>query len=64
MQTSWEQNFANCQFGDLRLTRRAFNIAQAISEGFGQGLASIFSDANALKRAYEFSAMEKPASSN
>ena len=61
MQTKWQTNFSSCQMGDARLNRRALSIGQAISEGFGQGLSSIFEDANTLKRAYEFSPIPKPA---
>lgn len=61
MQTGWQKNFDNCQLGDRRLTHRALKIGQAISEGFGQALSSMFENATALKRAYEFSPMSKPA---
>lgn len=61
MQTWWEKNFANCQLGDQRLTRRALKIGQAISEGFGQALSMVFENGTALKRAYEFSPIPKPA---
>lgn len=57
MQTWWEKNFAECQFSDQRLTHRALRIGQAISESFGQALSSVFKDATALKRSYEFSLM-------
>ena len=51
------KNFAECQFSDQRLTRRALMVGQAISEGFGQALSSIFKNATDLKRSYEFSLM-------
>lgn len=56
-----EQNFGNCQLGDQRLNRRALSIGQALSEKFGQGLSMVFENGKELKRAYEFSAILKPA---
>ncbi|ABW30990.1 hypothetical protein AM1_6058 [Acaryochloris marina MBIC11017] len=61
MQTWWKKNFAECQFSDQRLTHRALKIGQAICEGFGQALSSIFKTATELKRSYEFSPMGKLA---
>lgn len=57
----YEQNFGNCQLGDQRLNRRALKIGQALSEKFGQGLSTVFESSQELKRAYEFSAILKPA---
>jgi len=59
--TCYEQNFGNCQLGDQRLNRRALSIGQALSEKFGQGLSTVFENAKELKRAYEFSVIQKPA---
>lgn len=55
----WEKNFANCKLTDQRLTQRAFQIGQVISQGFGKALSEMFSGANALKRAYEFLPTQK-----
>ena len=54
MQEWWEKNFANCNLGDLRLNKRAREIGQVLSQGFGTALSEVFPGANALKRAYEF----------
>lgn len=54
MQEWWEKNFAPCELGDLRLNRRAREIGQMLSLGFGKALSEVFPRANALKRAYEF----------
>lgn len=54
MQEWWEKNFSNCELGDLRLSERARVIGKALSLGFGKALSEVFSEANALKRAYEF----------
>jgi len=62
MQKEWGKIFSQCQLGDKRLASRAVNIGEAISKNFGQGLSSMFASGNELKRAYEFSAMIKPAS--
>ena len=53
------QNFGHCELGDQRLTRRAAQIGQALSEKFGQGLSMVFERATDLKRAYEFSPIPK-----
>ncbi len=54
MQEWWEKNFASCELGDLRLNKRAREIGQVLSQGFGKALSEIFPGANALKRTYEF----------
>lgn len=54
MQEWWEKNFASCELGDQRLNKRAREIGQVLSLGFGKALSEVFSGANALKRAYEF----------
>jgi len=50
----WTKNFASCQFGDERLSNRAFCIGKTLSRGFGKALSEIFKGAMELKRAYEF----------
>ena len=59
MEKGWERNYRECELGDRRLARRAGSIGQAISEQYGQGLSSIFGNANNLKRAYDFSAIKR-----
>lgn len=54
MQEWWEKNFASCELGDLRLNKRAREIGQLLSLGFGKALSEVFRGANTLKRAYEF----------
>lgn len=55
----WNQNFGDCQLGDLRLNRRALSIGEALSEKFGQALSTVFDSAKELKRAYAFLANAK-----
>jgi len=62
--SSSQQNFGNCQLGDVRLNRRALQIGQALSEKFGQALSMVFDQARDLKRAYEFSQIPKQPSRN
>ena len=57
----YEQNFGNCELGDLRLNRRALSIGQTLSENFGKALSTVFESGKTLKRAYAFSPMPKPA---
>ena len=65
----YEQNFGPCALGDSpsetlrerRLNRRALSIGHALSEKFGQALSSVLTSAKALKRAYAFSPIRKPA---
>lgn len=57
----YEQNFGTCQLGDQRLNRRALSLGEALSQKFGQALSTVFESAKALKRAYEFSPIPKPA---
>jgi len=59
MQEWWEKNFAPCELGDQRLNKRAREIGQLLSLGFGQDLSEVFSEANGLKRAYEFLPMQR-----
>ncbi len=59
MESCAEQNFANCQLGDKRLNKRAWEIGKVLVMGFGQALSMIFQDKNLLKRAYEFFANPK-----
>ncbi|MGD1942563.1 MAG: transposase DNA-binding-containing protein [Leptolyngbyaceae cyanobacterium] len=61
MAERYEQNFGDCDLGDRRLNRRALSIGQALSENFGKALSSMFESGKALKRAYAFSPMPKPA---
>ncbi len=61
MPKEWEKNFSGCQLGDRRLESRALRIGEGISQNFGKGLSSMFGSGNELKRAYEFSAIPKPA---
>ncbi|MEM9907508.1 MAG: transposase DNA-binding-containing protein [Cyanobacteria bacterium P01_D01_bin.44] len=61
MAERYEQNFGSCELGDLRLNRRALSIGQALSENFGKALSTVFESAKALKRAYAFSPIPKPA---
>lgn len=56
-----EQNFGGCDLGDVRLNRRALSIGQALTRAFGQALAIVFGSVPELKRAYEFSRMQKAA---
>lgn len=42
MQEWWEKNFAPCELGDLRLNRRAREIGQMLSLGFGKALSEVF----------------------
>lgn len=60
----WEKNFALCELGDRRLSKRALAIGKVLSQGFGKALSELFPSANALKRTYEFLAMGKPNLSN
>lgn len=64
MAERYEQNFGSCDLGDRRLNRRALSIGQALSENFGKALSSVFESGKALKRAYAFSPMPKPALNN
>lgn len=55
MEDTWAiENFSSCEFGDIRLTRRALEIGKSLVLGFGQALSMAFGDTNALKCAYEF----------
>ena len=54
-----EQNFGNCDLGDVRLNRGALSIGQALTQAFGHALAMVFGSVPELKRAYEFSPMPK-----
>lgn len=56
-----ELNFGTVQLGDRRLNRRALSIGHALSQAFGQGLSMVFASARELKRAYEFSPIQKQA---
>ena len=47
MQEWWEKNFAPCELGDQRLNKRAREIGQVLSRGFGQALSEVFPGANA-----------------
>ena len=64
MTERYEQNFGSCELGDRRLNRRALSLGQALSENFGKALSSIFESGKALKRAYAFSPIPKPALNN
>jgi Transposase DNA-binding len=35
----WTKNFASCQFGDERLSNRAFWIGKALSQNFGKAIS-------------------------
>lgn len=59
MESCASHNFADCQLGDKRLTKRALEIGQALVTGFGLALSMVFQDKNLLKRAYEFFANPK-----
>lgn len=59
MESCAAQNFANCQLGDKRLNKRAWEIGKVLVMGFGQALSMICQDKNLLKRAYEFFANPK-----
>lgn len=59
MAARYVENFGECAFGDQRLTCRALQIGQALSEGFGQALSMVFDSEKELKRAYEFSPMPR-----
>ncbi|MEL7086651.1 MAG: transposase DNA-binding-containing protein [Cyanobacteria bacterium J06597_1] len=61
---SHQQNFGNCQLGDVRLNRRAAKIGQVLSQKFGQALSMVFDQAQDLKRAYEFFQIPRPSSRN
>lgn len=64
MAERYEQNFGSCDLGDHRLNRRALSIGQALSENFGKALSTVFESGKALKRAYAFSPIPKPALNN
>ncbi|NEQ44424.1 MAG: hypothetical protein F6K00_13045 [Leptolyngbya sp. SIOISBB] len=64
MAERYEQNFGSCDLGDRRLNRRALSIGQSLSANFGKALSSVFESGKALKRAYAFSPMPKPALNN
>ncbi|MEW5861660.1 MAG: transposase DNA-binding-containing protein, partial [Cyanobacteriota bacterium] len=53
------RNFSQCQLGDVRLNRRALEIAKALFGQYGQPLSQVFSEKKQLKRAYEFFANGK-----
>lgn len=53
------RNFGQCQLGDVRLNRRALEIAKALFGQYGQPLSQVFSEKKQLKRAYEFFANGK-----
>ena len=59
MQEWWEKNFASCELGDQRLNKRAREIGQLLSQGFGKALSEVLPGANTLKRAYEFLPIRK-----
>jgi hypothetical protein len=59
MQEWWEKNFASCELGDQRLNKRAREIGQVLSLGFGKALSEVFPTANGLKRGYEFLPMRR-----
>lgn len=46
--------YAECNFGDKRLTQRAASIGEVLSVKYGQPLSKIFKTASDLKRSYEF----------
>ncbi|MDF5718095.1 MAG: transposase DNA-binding-containing protein [Rhizonema sp. NSF051] len=46
--------YINCDFGDVRLTKRAVSIADALQVKYGQPLSQVFKSASDLKRGYEF----------
>lgn len=54
MQKWWEKNCAPCELGDRRLNKRAGEIGQLLSLGFGQALSAVLPEANGWKRGYEF----------
>ena len=49
----------NCNFGDKRLTARALLMGDCFRLKYGQPLSTVFKNASALKRAYEFLANPK-----
>ena len=57
----WVKNFASCDLGDERLSNRAFCIGKVLSQGFGKAFSEIFPGAKELKRAYEFSPIQRQA---
>ena len=57
----YKQNFGSCTLGDRRLNCRALSIGQALSANYGKALSTVFESGQALKRAYEFSLILKPA---
>lgn len=64
MAERYEQNFGSCDLGERRLNRRALSIGQALSENFGKALSTVFESGKALKQAYAFSPIPKPALNN
>ena len=46
--------YAECDFGDKRLTKRAISISEHLFVKYGQPLSQIFGSASDLKRGYEF----------